>query len=175
MKHAIGVLALLCATGSACAAGWQLAEPVEGGPPAEARIRGEAVFGRARLPAELALSCRADAPPATTTVRLLGRPGGFDLAPFEGADGVGRHGRLASYAVGRARFVPARVGGAALDADVFGLSFALPAREAAALVDARQLRFRLKPARGRAAPLEARFDLPYDSAPLRRALQGCGV
>ncbi|RXZ43121.1 hypothetical protein [Crenobacter cavernae] len=173
MRNGVWALGLALLGGVANAASWQLAEPVAD--PIEARVKGTVSFGRESVPAELALSCRRDAPPAWTSVRLLGKPKGFDLAPFEGPGGAGEKGRLASYAVGRARFLPVKVSGAWAESGVFGLTFALPAREAAALVDVRQLQFRLKPAKGRASPLEARFDLPGDSAPLRRTLQGCGA
>lgn len=159
----------------AAASEWKVARPVAGNPLVEASIDGRADAGRKRAAASLIVACRADAPPASLSMRLPVEGLGFDLRPFEGPDGVGQRAGLSRLYFGRERGQSVTVNGWRTEGDRFQLSLHLPANEAQQLLKTHVLRLALSAADGKRGLLQLSFVLPKDTQPLKAVLSGCGV
>jgi hypothetical protein len=169
------LLGLAVASSGAAAPAWKVNRPVSGSPLVEAGIEGRADSLRRRVPASLVVSCRADAPPATLSVLLPATGLGFELEPFEGAEGAGQRSSLARLYLGRERGQPVAVIGWRADAGLFRLSMHLPAQQVQRLLQTHSVVLKVSTADGKRGDLRLSFVLPDEAQPLRTALAGCGV
>jgi len=176
---AASVLLLVCADAGAAdasaPASWVVTDAIVGSPLRQASLSGQGKVGKAVFPVALTLTCRADQPVMHLTLEVPDSIPGWDVAPFEGPQGMGQRRSMLSVLMKGSRYVSTyRTSGWHSDGGHF--NFGWTPDEAfleRVPVTGTHLLVKIEPAKRIYKELEARFDFPSDASAMLAAMSSC--
>lgn len=157
---------------------WTIAQPYgRNNPLKRALLLGTATPADPPVKVALLIDCHPEAGTPTIGIRLPDKGLNFDVAPFEGPDGIGTEQKLFRLSIADAPTPFRNINGSAKSKDTFQLDFMPSKAELNTLVAAasagKPLVVTVKSATGSGPNLTARFSLPPDPTPLKSVVAPC--